>query len=76
MGTQIREILGNLTDLERRGLGKLKVGLFKFLGKKKFSDFSVGIQTLPNAYDIRKWAVACHLKFTYCLHFKISSRKP
>ena len=31
VGTQIREIQGSLIDSERRGLGKLKVGLFKLL---------------------------------------------
>ena len=32
VGPQIRDILGSLIDLERSGLGKLKVGLFKLLG--------------------------------------------
>jgi len=37
VGSQIREILGSLIDLERSGLGKLKVGLFKLRRENEIS---------------------------------------
>jgi hypothetical protein len=68
MGTQVREILRILVDLERTGWESLKWVCSNFLGGKKSLDFSDATHTLPKVYkEMRFSRVTIALLFAFTL---------